>query len=54
MMSQEDGVLFVGDTPVIIRSTDGSHEEGFVRALERLCRKDVRAIYFGHGAPPVR
>jgi len=51
MMSQEDGVLFVGDTPVIIRSTDGSHEEGFVRALERLCEKDVKAIYFGHGAP---
>ena len=48
---QEDGVLFVGDTPVIIRSTDGSYEEDFIQALERLCRKDVKAIYFGHGAP---
>ena len=48
---EEDGVLFVGDTPVIIRSTDGSYEEDFIHALERLCRKDVRAIYFGHGDP---
>ena len=48
---QEDGVLFVGDTPVIIRSTDGSYEEVFIQALERLCRKDVKAVYFGHGEP---
>lgn len=48
---EEDGVLFVGDTPVVIRSTDGAHEEDLVRALERLCRKDVKAIYFGHGNP---
>ena len=48
---QEDGALFVGDTPVVIRSGDGSYEEDFVRSLERLCRKDVRAIYFGHGDP---
>jgi len=48
---QEDGVLFVGDTPVIVRSTDGSYEQDFIQALERLCRKDVKAIYFGHGAP---
>jgi len=48
---KEDGLLFVGDTPVIIRSTDGSYEEDFIRALERLCRKDVRVIYFGHGDP---
>ncbi|MDY6875186.1 MAG: MBL fold metallo-hydrolase [Chloroflexota bacterium] len=48
---EEDGVLFVGDTPVLIRSSDGSYEEDFVHALERLCRQDVRAIYFGHGDP---
>ena len=48
---QTDGVLFVGDTPVVIRSTDGTHEDRFVAALERLCRLDVRAIYFGHGDP---
>ena len=48
---QEDGALFVGDSPVIITSTDGSYEENFIRALARICRKDVRAIYFGHGDP---
>ena len=48
---QTDGVLFVGDTPVVIRTTDGTHEDRFVAALERLCRLDVRAIYFGHGDP---
>lgn len=48
---EEDGVLFVGDTPVVIQSAGGSYEEGFVRALERLRRKDIRSIYFGHGEP---
>lgn len=48
---QTDGVLFVGDTPVVIQSTDNTYEERFVCALERLCRLDVQAIYFGHGDP---
>ncbi len=48
---QADGVLFVGDTPVIIRSVNGTYEPRFVQALERLCQKDVRTIYFGHGDP---
>jgi glyoxylase-like metal-dependent hydrolase (beta-lactamase superfamily II) len=46
-----DGVLFVGDMPVLIRSPDGSYSEEFVQALARLCEKDVQAIYFGHGEP---
>lgn len=48
---EEDGVLFAGDSPVVLTSTDGSYEEGFGRALEKLCRRDIRAIYFGHGDP---
>jgi glyoxylase-like metal-dependent hydrolase (beta-lactamase superfamily II) len=48
---QTDGALFVGDTPVVIRSTDSTYEDRFVAALERLCRLDVRTIYFGHGDP---
>lgn len=47
----EDGVLFSGDTPVIIRSTDSTYETGFIKAMERLCRREVKAIYFGHGEP---
>ncbi len=48
---QTDGVLFVGDTPVVIQSIDNTYEDRFVAALERLCRLDVQAIYFGHGDP---
>ena len=48
---QEDGVLFSGDTPVIVRSTDSTYEEHFIKAMERLCRREVKAIYFGHGDP---
>ncbi len=51
LYGETDRVLFVGDTPVLISSTDGSYEEGFIRALERFCLKDIRAIYFGHGDP---
>ena len=48
---REDGVLFAGDTPLLILSADGSYEEDFIQALQCLCRKDVRAIYLGHGDP---
>ena len=48
-----DGVLFVGDTPVIIRSTDSTYETDFIKAMERLCRREVKTIYFGHGEPMV-
>lgn len=51
LYSEEDGVLFSGDTPVLVNSVGGSYEPGFVRALERLCELDVRTIYFGHGKP---
>ncbi len=44
-------VLFVGDTPVLIRSPDATYAASFVRALERLCARDVETIYFGHGDP---
>ncbi len=46
-----EGVLFSGDTPVIIRSTDSTYEEDFIRAMEKLSRREVKAIYFGHGEP---
>jgi glyoxylase-like metal-dependent hydrolase (beta-lactamase superfamily II) len=51
LFNKESGALFVGDSPVIIRSSGGSYQERFVRALKRLCRKNIRTIYFGHGAP---
>ena len=46
---EEEKILFVGDTPVLIRSPEATYGESFVRGLERLCARDVDAIYFGHG-----
>ena len=51
---ESDGVLFSGDTPVIIRSSEGSYRDDFVRVLEELCCKNVQTIYSGHGAPIAR
>ena len=47
----EEGVLFAGDTALVIHSSGGTYEESFAAALEKICARDVRAIYFGHGAP---
>jgi glyoxylase-like metal-dependent hydrolase (beta-lactamase superfamily II) len=47
----EEKALFVGDTPVLIRSSDATYGGPFVRALERICARDVETIYFGHGSP---
>lgn len=44
-----DGVLFAGDTPLVVRTPGGSYEAGFLAALEQLARRPIRVIYFGHG-----
>ena len=46
-----EGILFAGDSPLLITSATGTYEGGFLSALEKLCVRDVRRIYFGHGAP---
>jgi glyoxylase-like metal-dependent hydrolase (beta-lactamase superfamily II) len=46
-----EGVLFAGDTPLLITSPMGTYEAEFLAALEKLCARDMRRIYFGHGAP---
>lgn len=51
LYNQTEGVLFAGDTPLLITSPTGTYETGFLAALEKLCARDVRRIYFGHGAP---
>jgi glyoxylase-like metal-dependent hydrolase (beta-lactamase superfamily II) len=48
---EEAGILFVGDTPVIIHGVGGTYEETFVRTLEKICRCNIKMIYFGHGEP---
>ena len=49
LFCNDTGDLFVGDVPVIIRSSNGTHEHAFVKALERLTKKTVKNIHFGHG-----
>jgi glyoxylase-like metal-dependent hydrolase (beta-lactamase superfamily II) len=51
LYNRSEGVLFAGDTPVVNASLDGTYEAGFLAALEKICARDVRAIYFGHGPP---
>lgn len=46
-----EGILFVGDTPVIIQTCDNTYEEAFLRSLEKIAALDVNAIYPGHGSP---
>jgi glyoxylase-like metal-dependent hydrolase (beta-lactamase superfamily II) len=51
LFNEDEGVLFAGDTQVIVRSGNGGYEDGFVKAMEDICQRQVREIYFGHGAP---
>ena len=53
LYGERDGVLFVGDSPVVIRSHGGTYQPQFVRVLEHLCSLKLNAIYFGHGPPLV-
>ena len=47
----QDAVLFSGDTSLIITTTDGSYQEDFISALEKIARRNITAIYPGHGGP---
>lgn len=53
LYNKDHGVIFVGDTPVMIRSADGAYENAFCQALIKLCRRNIKTIYFGHGDPIV-
>jgi glyoxylase-like metal-dependent hydrolase (beta-lactamase superfamily II) len=48
---KEKCVLFAGDTPLIIRRPGDTYQWEFLQALEKLCRRDIEIIYFGHGQP---
>lgn len=48
---EQEQTLFAGDTPLIIQSPGGTYEEGYIHGLEKLCRRNISTIYFGHGEP---
>ncbi len=51
LYNSRECVLFSGDTPLNVRSRGGSYSIRFLRCLERLCNKEIKAIYPGHGDP---
>lgn len=53
LYAEREGVLFAGDTPLVTNSPGASYAPGYVAALEKICSRDVRTIYFGHGEPLV-
>lgn len=53
LYNPDHGDLFVGDTPVMIRSVDGAYDNAFFQAMMMLCNRKIETIYFGHGDPLV-
>ena len=51
LYNRESGILFVGDSPIIVRTPGGAYREEFIQVLKRLSRRNVRQIYCGHGEP---
>ena len=51
LYNEAEGVLFAGDSPLLLTSAEGSYEAGYRAALGKLSARDVRRIYFGHGPP---
>ncbi len=49
LYNMDDGALFSGDTSLVIRNTESYYDDEFIRAVEKLCRRDVQIIYPGHG-----
>ena len=48
---EQDGILFSGDTPLSIRTCNGTYKSDYVRTLEKLAAKNVKTIYSGHDPP---
>lgn len=51
LFNREQGILFVGDTQILIRTSDGGYSLEFYQALECVCREKICIIYPGHGKP---
>lgn len=43
--------LFSGDTPLFIKTLDGTYSLDYVKALEKLIILDIETIYSGHDEP---
>jgi glyoxylase-like metal-dependent hydrolase (beta-lactamase superfamily II) len=48
---EEEGILFAGDTPLVITTKESTYESEFIKVLEYIASKPIERIYFGHGEP---
>ena len=48
---EQEEALFSGDSSLIINMRDGTFPMAFVHALEKIARRNITAIYPGHGDP---
>lgn len=48
---EEDGVLFSGDTNLLIRDMTGTYTMEYIDTLQRFARLKITTIYPGHGDP---
>jgi glyoxylase-like metal-dependent hydrolase (beta-lactamase superfamily II) len=48
---RKDGVLFAGDSPLVIITPASEYTQHFIQVLDRLSRLPIHTIYFGHGQP---
>ena len=48
---EAEGILFAGDTHVVIQTRDHTYDDAFRASLERIAGLNVTAIYPGHGGP---
>jgi len=51
LYSRSERVLFSGDSPINIQSSDGTYTSEFVAVMERICASPVETIYSGHDYP---
>ena len=53
LYSAESGVLFSGDTPLVIQNPGTEYTMEFLNILKQLVGRGITTIYPGHGAPIV-
>ena len=51
LYNEDEQILFSGDTPLDINTSEGTYDSHFVGVLENLVNKKISAIYLGHGKP---
>jgi len=51
---EQEEALFSGDSSMIINTSGGTYPKAFVRALEKIVRRNIAVIYPGHGDPITR